>query len=89
MQGLGFWSAKLHNLKMVLDMKLDLAAARKEQARLAALYHRNHPHPGKVTSRLVFKPDARAREPKDFEPKYVTERPYLPQNRRCKRFAAN
>lgn len=71
-------------------MKLDLAAARRQQAQLQRNFYRENPPVREVSSRLAFvKPKDNEGPEQDPESKYITERPYLPQNRRTQRWAAN
>lgn len=63
-------------------MTIDLAAARAEKAR----YDRNAPKPAKTESRLVLTEPWREAPSHEPRVKFLTERPYLPKNRRYKRF---
>ncbi len=71
-------------------MKLDLERARIEAASSRRADRKAHPLPDKVERRLVLAQVSGPVPYKDDPPmKIRVERPYLPQNRRCKRFAIN
>lgn len=63
-------------------MVIDLSIGFRQKAK----YHRNIPRPGKTESRLVLVEPWREAPDNDPRAKFTTERPYLPKNRRYKRF---
>lgn len=69
-------------------MKLDLVAAKAEQAMREHAYNKANPAEKIISSRLLFRRAENNEGPEqDPQSKYITERPYLPKNRRCKRWA--
>lgn len=68
-------------------MAIDLEAARRQRERCDHLYDQENPTPDSVESRLILERPTHVSPIETPTSKTRVERPYLPKNRRCKRFA--